>query len=244
MGYRLLPMNSLLMLEACVRTGSLTNAADELGVTPSAVRYQIRQLEELIGRALFDRHGPRITPTRHTLAALPDLQAGLTSLQSGYDRLGSNLYNDLDIVVDVSLAALWLAPLLQDFENLFPDFKVNLLSPIAGTHRKNAGADIVITAHPVPGKEQALILPSETFLPLAAPTGYQPALLTIDPMHVRDTYPNWNLWQEKHGHLQMLQRRYSLAMLALQAAKSGEGIVLASSLLALQDLPRLPPLQT
>ena len=182
MTYRLLPLNSLRMLEACIRTGSLTNAAKELGVTPSAVRYQIRQLEDLIGKALFDRHGPRITPTRHALAALPDLQIGLDALQRGYDDLGSDARDGLDIVVDVSLAALWLGPLLQDFENLYPDLRVNLLSPISSTQPQDTRANIVITAHPVGKQDQGHALPPETFLPLAAPGGHEAALLTTVPL--------------------------------------------------------------
>ena len=236
MNYRQLPLNGLRTLEACARTGSLTKAAEELSVTPSAVRYQIRLLENLTGNALFDRNGPKITPTRHTLAALPDLQIGLEALQRGFDTLGSDTRNDLNIVVDVSFASLWLVPLIGEFEALLPDIRVNLLSPISGASPKNTQADIIVTAHPGADRDQGIALPPETFLPLAACGAHAPALLTIEPLHAQDTYPNWNLWQAKYGRLEATQRRYSWAMLAIQAAKSGEGLVLSSTLLALGDL--------
>jgi len=50
-----MPLNSLRSFEAAARLGSFRAAAEELGVTPSAVSLQIRRLEEILTRPLFVR---------------------------------------------------------------------------------------------------------------------------------------------------------------------------------------------
>jgi DNA-binding transcriptional LysR family regulator len=51
------------MFEAAARELNFTHAADVLSVTQGAVSRQIKLLEEELGEALFDRHGPRLTLT-------------------------------------------------------------------------------------------------------------------------------------------------------------------------------------
>jgi LysR family glycine cleavage system transcriptional activator len=57
------PLNAVKAFEAVARLGSLTQAAAELNVTPSAVSQQIRLLEEHIGKKLFviDKRGLSLT---------------------------------------------------------------------------------------------------------------------------------------------------------------------------------------
>ena len=55
-------LNGLRAVEAVARCGSLQKAADELGVSPSAVSQQVGRTEKQIGRPLFQR-------TRDGLAA-------------------------------------------------------------------------------------------------------------------------------------------------------------------------------
>src|ERR1044072_7945918 len=68
---RLPALESLRVLESCVRLGSFTRAADEIGVTAAAVSLRIRNLEAELGTRLFERSGPRLQATAAavTLAA-------------------------------------------------------------------------------------------------------------------------------------------------------------------------------
>ena len=52
------------------RTGNLTRAAQQLNVSQSALSTQIRQLEEQLGQALFDRQGRRLVITEAGRIAL------------------------------------------------------------------------------------------------------------------------------------------------------------------------------
>ena len=53
--------------EAAARHESFAKAADELGVTPSAVSHQVKSLEEWLGWPLFVRHaqGLHLTNSAH-----------------------------------------------------------------------------------------------------------------------------------------------------------------------------------
>jgi DNA-binding transcriptional LysR family regulator len=52
---RIPPIQCLLTFEALARLRSVTQAADELFVTPSAVSHRVKQLEQILDSKLFGR---------------------------------------------------------------------------------------------------------------------------------------------------------------------------------------------
>jgi LysR family glycine cleavage system transcriptional activator len=52
---RIPPIQCLLTFETLARLRSVTQAAEELNVTPSAVSHRVKQLEQIIGTKLFGR---------------------------------------------------------------------------------------------------------------------------------------------------------------------------------------------
>ena len=52
---RLPPLAAIRTFEAAGRLQNFSRAAEELGLTQAAVSYQVRQLEDRLGRALFVR---------------------------------------------------------------------------------------------------------------------------------------------------------------------------------------------
>ena len=61
---RLPPLNAVRAFEAAARHCSVTEAANELHVTPGAVSRQVHALEEFLGMALFERGHRQIKLTR------------------------------------------------------------------------------------------------------------------------------------------------------------------------------------
>lgn len=53
----------LMTLNSVLRHGSFANAADDVGLTASAVSLQMKRLEEYLGQPLFDRSGRSVRPT-------------------------------------------------------------------------------------------------------------------------------------------------------------------------------------
>ncbi|SER61953.1 LysR family transcriptional regulator [Rhizobium sp. NFR03] len=78
---RQFPLNALRVFEAVARLSSFTRAGEELGLTQTAVSYQIKLLEENIGEPLFLRRPRQITLTETGERLLP-------KVAQGFDLLG------------------------------------------------------------------------------------------------------------------------------------------------------------
>lgn len=79
-------LGALPTLQAVVRRGSFALAAEELGLTPSAVSQQMRNLEEFFGQPLFDRSGRTVKPTPLALEVVGMVQGALSGLENLRDR--------------------------------------------------------------------------------------------------------------------------------------------------------------
>ena len=60
---RSLSLKQLRALSAVVRTGSVTQAAEELSVTPPAVTTHLKTLENLVGGAILERTSDGVSLT-------------------------------------------------------------------------------------------------------------------------------------------------------------------------------------
>ncbi|MCG8442621.1 MAG: LysR family transcriptional regulator, partial [Caulobacterales bacterium] len=87
---RLPPLNALKAFEAAARHGSLARAAGELGVTAGAVSQQIRQLEAMLGVALFRRHARGVELTDAAAAAMPLLTDAFDRLREASEALAGS----------------------------------------------------------------------------------------------------------------------------------------------------------
>ena len=120
---RLPPLESLRMLEACVRHQNMTRAATELGVTPAAVSLRIRHLEAELGRPLFLRSGPRIAATPAAQALGAQIGAAVANLERAIDAC-RDASSPIRITAVPTLAARWLAQALTQYERENPGANV------------------------------------------------------------------------------------------------------------------------
>jgi LysR family glycine cleavage system transcriptional activator len=133
MPYHLPPLPWLRAFEAAARRGSFAAAASELGLTSAAVSYQVRALEQLLGRPLFERLPRGLRLTDMGKAYLPSIRKAFGELSiSTLGIFGPEGDISLDVRVSVSFGVLWLAPRLGDFLAAHPGFRVRLLSAIWG----------------------------------------------------------------------------------------------------------------
>ena len=103
-----LSLDALQVVDAIDRKGSFAGAAEELHRVPSAITYSVRQLEEGLGIALFDRSGHRAVLTqagrellaegRRLLRAAADLECRVQQVARGWE---SELRIALDTVVRI-----------------------------------------------------------------------------------------------------------------------------------------------
>lgn len=113
-----LSLDTLQVLDAIDRRGSFAAAAEELHRVPSAITYSIRQLEEALDVAVFDRsgHRARLTPAgrellsegRHLLRAAADLECRVQQVARGWE-------SELRIAVDAVIGLERLYGLVAEF---------------------------------------------------------------------------------------------------------------------------------
>jgi DNA-binding transcriptional LysR family regulator len=93
---------------AVISAGSLTVAARQTGRSQSAVTRLVQELEAQLGFALFDRNGPRITPTERALLFHDEVERSLAGLRAIEERAAALAREEgarLDIAAAPALAA-------------------------------------------------------------------------------------------------------------------------------------------
>ena len=121
------PPNWLHTFEAAARCLSFTEAAEELGITPSAVSQQIRLLEQTLGVPLFHRLPKGLELTGDGLAYLPAVQGGFQGMaKSTRELFGGGRERLLTLRSNAAFAMLWLSPRLPRFQRAHPDVALRI----------------------------------------------------------------------------------------------------------------------
>src|SRR3546814_2328151 len=87
---RLPPLASGRTVEAAGRLENFSRAAEELGLTQAAVSYQVRQLEDRLGRALFVREKGRVRLSETGQRLLPAIAGAFAAMGHAFAALGSD----------------------------------------------------------------------------------------------------------------------------------------------------------
>lgn len=82
-------LNGLRALEATLRNGTFSAAAEEMGVTVAAIGQQIRGLEEYLGVKLFDRLPSGAVPTEAAKEVAAQLTVGFGQIGDALGQLGA-----------------------------------------------------------------------------------------------------------------------------------------------------------
>jgi LysR family transcriptional regulator, glycine cleavage system transcriptional activator len=121
---RIPPIQCLLTFEALARLRSVTQAAEELFVTPSAVSHRVRQLEELVGVKLFGRADFSLTTEGSEYLA--HVREGLASLQRFPSSDMAQGKRKLRVAVTPTFARSILMPRLKSFTDAYPEIDLTL----------------------------------------------------------------------------------------------------------------------
>ncbi len=117
MAYSLPPLTWLRAFEAAARLGNFTRAAEELLITPAAVSYQVRQLEQLLGYPLFDRVHRELALTRLGQTYLPTVEKAFSDLSiATVSVFGERDRQPVRFRCLNSFGQLWMIPRLRSFQ--------------------------------------------------------------------------------------------------------------------------------
>ena len=254
------PLNALRAFEAAARHLSLTRAAAELHVTPGALSHQIRALEEMLGRKLFERRVRAIALTPAGKLLYPGLQTGFAQIQEAVAGLDVDAGERVLVIsAPPGFTAKWLVPRLYRFATANPDIDVRVSSSVTYADFAVDGVDVAVRNLPNPpiGAKPSPTLMLEKLIELSVvpvcnprlvaeygPIGRPNALARVPLIH-DDTlahlpdYPVWSDWFRVVGFAGVdVSRglRFNSTDHALDAASEGAGVLLAHDVPAYDDL--------
>ncbi|WNJ90535.1 LysR substrate-binding domain-containing protein [Bosea sp. 685] len=242
-----IPFRSIIVFHAVARAGSVSRAAEELRVTPSAVSQQIQALELHLGTALTLKVGRNITLTEageryfqmvgREIEHIADVTQHVRGIRSA---------TTLTVRAAPSVSSKWLLPRLHSFVDANPDIELRLDGTNEPTDFSKENVDIEIRHGE--GVWPGLFIEGlgrERFFPLCSPSLLPPASLKAADLpeqrliHSVKSQMQWPRWFAEAGvepgrrwHRVLFDRSH----MAIDAAASGMGIALESELLAWREL--------
>jgi len=123
---RQMPLNALRVFEAAARLSSFTKAGDELGMTQTAVSYQIKLLEDHVGEPLFFRRTRQVALTEAGERLAPKIAQGFSILEEALAALRADAGQLLHIDSTATFAQQWLTRYLGRFQLKHPNIAVRL----------------------------------------------------------------------------------------------------------------------
>lgn len=248
---RLPPLTALRAFDAAARHMSFQAAAQELAVTPAALSFQIKSLEEHLGAPLFVRLNRAVALTEAGKALAPGAADGFASLRQAWARAQAALRtNRLTVTAGPALTAKWLAPRLADFARTHPDIELRFVTTTAILDFARDGIDLAIRFGE-PRENEGLFsefLMDERVTPYARPDTaarlsspgdllgetliYDDSLAFISPPL------DWSAWFAKAGvpGVPSAGPHFNQADNAMDLAIQGGGVVLGRQSLAVQSL--------
>jgi len=252
--YRLPPLNSLRAFEAAARLGSFQKAAEDLFVTPSALSYQIRQLEEHLGVSLFHRQNRKVVLSEDGVRLYPGVHDGFERFQAAVNTLARARQSHVLVVSSgPAFAAKWLAPRVYKFVDDHPDLKMRIAANLSLVDFNLDEVDVAVRF----GGGDYLGLHveqlfEEVVLPLASPdyvarhkdeiaNGNHSSLTLLhdDSSKFLAGTLGWPQWMEAMGDVvtdATRGPRFNHADHGLDAAIDGAGIVFGRLSLAMRDI--------
>lgn len=240
-----LPLNALRAFEATMRQGQMGTAADELGVTHSAISRQVRLLEEALGVQLFEGPRNRLVPTAAARELQPVLKEAFGNIETVVSRLMQRERRVLDVSCLSTLAMRWLIPRLVDLQTRHPDIVLRLTADDGAVDFARHRFDLAIRVGRGPwGAAEVTELFPDMAGPVLSPKlapimGFSEAkvLWDLPTLHTKTRPSAWDEWCGQAGlRSPGLGREFEHFYFMLEAATAGLGVAIAPEVLVRDDL--------
>jgi len=227
-----LPLEWVRAFEVAARCGSFTAAAEETGLTQSAISQRIGKLEKLLGSQLFHRQARSIALTVEGEAWLPHVRAAFERVRDSSEGLFGTSRKRLIISASSSIIDLWMMSRLKrisDETDTQLSIKTMVLSEDGGMDDDVIRVRYGNGVWPAAYKAQ---LYREVLSPVAAPQLLEGALSWegLPRIAVSGPRPGWNDFILAFGisTSPLPEYRFDTFASALAAAKAGLGVLLGS----------------
>jgi len=220
---------------------SISGAARELGVTPSAVSQQLRVLEDNLGVSLVERNARGFELTQYGQRLFPAFVQGFDLIARACREIKES---DVSLAISTlpSFATKWLNPRLKTFSSQHKEFHLYISTSLSLVDFSKESFDLAIRYGQ--GKYPNLVcdlLFNEYFTPAVAPSlagEYRSMLLsgqTRDMVFLCDAgmeageRVTWPIWFAQRGQAFATSNRrivYNDANMTIDAAIDGYGLLL------------------
>jgi DNA-binding transcriptional LysR family regulator len=129
---RWLPLNALRAFEGVAKHGSFTAAANALLISQSALSRHVIALEKLLGQQLFERRPHALVLTKAGQYLLPAIMKSFDRLEYALDDIrneGAPTLRTLRVQMPPSFAVQLAVPILRDFRCKSAEVEIDLVSP-------------------------------------------------------------------------------------------------------------------
>lgn len=230
-------LNSLRAFEAVVRLGGVLPAAQELGLTPSAISHQLKALEAAMPVALLAKQGRRAMATApgaklagNLVAPFAAIDAAIEELRSGRQVMTISAYD--------TFAANWLLPRLNRFTQERPDIDVRLATSPRVVDLERERIDCAIRLGPGgwPGVE-AQRLATQYFGPLLrADRQAGQSVPRVVWVGCEDDWDPWPEWQEASQEIRVHSRELVIGAVLAGTGAGVLDLILMSDKIANREL--------
>jgi LysR family glycine cleavage system transcriptional activator len=226
---------------------SFKGAAEELSLTQSAISHQIASLERYLGTALFCRLPGRVELNEKGELYFPVIQDALDRIAFTTDLIREKqTQTALTVQVYVTVAVRWLIPRLQAFKEASPEIAVSLDASLLDWEFNPARADVGIIYTRTPDRPNLTytLLKQERLVAvcskdLAKTINSPEDLRQIPFLAISGTTEDALMWAQSIGLANLVQKnapRFDSSLLAIEAAISGQGVVVVPEFLVEADL--------
>lgn len=248
---RLPPLGALRAFHAVAGCRSFKHAAEELGVSATAVSHQIKLLESVLECRVCERsaQGVSLTETGEILYA--GTQRAFAALaQSVAQITRAQQPPALTVTTTSNFLTHWLVPRLADFKAEFPAIDLRLHTSVERVDLNQRTVDVAIRYRETPESDlHCTLLHEDRFIVVASPALaleriedlQRVTLFHVEHRQVPADSPTWENWRRRYGPEGLNVEAgltFSDETHALQAAVAGQGVVIASRLLARDLLQR------
>ena len=234
---------------------NFTRAADELGLTPAAVSFQIKEIEDQLGVRLFTRTSRtiRLTESGTLLCEAAADALDVMGRAVSKARKAARGTAQLKVTLDPQFATKWLMRRVEEFRKLHPhiDLRFDISYEVRDFEVDDIDVAIRFGAGKYPGLAAARLF-DNVIVPVCSPrllTSGKPLKEPRDLLHHTlahiewsrqgVTWPNWRMWMAAAGVDEYDGSNtivFGASSNAVDAAMAGDAVALADFAMVANDL--------
>lgn len=235
------PTHALAALDAFARLGTVWEAAEELGITRSAVSHRLAMLEEILGFEIAIRAGKGVALTSRGKRYAADVRKSLIMLANAQEERGSReIEGALRISSTAGFSSMWLCKHIATFHAAHPNLCIEIVTAAELDDVMTPGVDLFIAFGDGNWpRHWVKHLYDVAFIPMCSPALLnvqgglnEPADVLRFPLLMR-RWDDWRQWLTVSGvELPGLSAgiMFSDMMLVQTAAIAGQGIMMGDEI--------------